>query len=83
MPKLVIDNQEIEVPSGTKVIEAAEQLGIAKSAVSRRLSEMEKRLGTLLINRTTRSSSLTEAGRSYYQQALKVLARVESDSGKS
>ena len=28
MPKLVIDNQEIEVPSGTKVIEAAERLGI-------------------------------------------------------
>jgi NADH-quinone oxidoreductase subunit G len=28
MPKLVIDNQEIEVPKGTKVIEAAERLGI-------------------------------------------------------
>ncbi len=28
MPTLVIDNQEIEVPAGTKVIEAAEQLGI-------------------------------------------------------
>ena len=28
MPKLVIDNREIEVPEGTKVIEAAEQLGI-------------------------------------------------------
>jgi NADH-quinone oxidoreductase subunit G len=28
MPKLIIDNQEIEVPKGTKVIEAAERLGI-------------------------------------------------------
>ena len=28
MPKLVIDNREIEVPEGTKVIEAAERLGI-------------------------------------------------------
>ena len=28
MPKLVIDNREIEVPTGTKVIEAAERLGI-------------------------------------------------------
>ncbi|MFZ0726022.1 MAG: NADH-quinone oxidoreductase subunit NuoG [Desulfobacterales bacterium] len=28
MPKLIIDNQEIEVPAGTKVIEAAERLGI-------------------------------------------------------
>ncbi len=58
---------------------AAEQLGIAKSAVSRRLSELEKRLGTRLINRTTRTtrtSSLTEAGQSYYQQVLKVVDQV-------
>ena len=56
---------------------AAEQLGIAKSAVSRRLSELEKRLGIHLINRTTRTSSLTEAGRSYYQQALNVVDQVD------
>ncbi|OMH25791.1 LysR family transcriptional regulator [Motiliproteus sp. MSK22-1] len=52
---------------------AAEQLGIAKSAVSRRLSELEKRLGTRLLNRTTRTSSLTEAGREYYERAVKVV----------
>lgn len=52
---------------------AAEQLNIAKSAVSRRLSELEERLGTRLINRTTRTSSLTDAGRSYYERAVKVL----------
>lgn len=56
---------------------AAEQLGIAKSAVSRRLSELEKRLGIRLINRTTRTSSLTEVGHSYYQQVLKVLDQVD------
>lgn len=55
---------------------AAEQLDIAKSAVSRRLSELEKRLGTRLVNRTTRTSSLTDAGRSYYQQALNVVDQV-------
>ena len=55
---------------------AAEQLGIAKSAVSRRLSELEARLGTQLITRTTRTSSLTEAGQRYYQQALKVVDQV-------
>ena len=52
---------------------AAEHLGIAKSAVSRRLSELEKRLGTRLLNRTTRTSSLTEAGREYYERAVKVV----------
>lgn len=52
---------------------AAEQLGIAKSAVSRRLSELEKRLGTRLISRTTRTSSLTDAGHSYYRQVVKLV----------
>ncbi len=52
---------------------AAEQLGIAKSAVSRRLVELETRLGTRLLNRTTRSSSLTEAGLSYYQRCIKII----------
>lgn len=52
---------------------AAEQLGIAKSAVSRRLSELEGRLGVKLLNRTTRTSSLTDAGRLYYQRSLGLL----------
>ena len=55
---------------------AAEQLGMAKSAVSRRLSELEKRLGIQLINRTTRTSNLTEAGNNYYQQVQKVVDQV-------
>jgi DNA-binding transcriptional LysR family regulator len=52
---------------------AADQLGLAKSAVSRRLSDLEKRLGVRLLNRTTRTSSLTEAGRSYYERAIKIV----------
>lgn len=56
---------------------AAEQLNLAKSAVSRRLADLEQRLGTKLIQRTTRTSSLTEAGKSYYQRALKVTEAVE------
>lgn len=55
---------------------AAEQLNLAKSAVSRRLADLEARLSTQLINRTTRQSSLTEAGRLYYEQSLEVLNRV-------
>jgi DNA-binding transcriptional LysR family regulator len=56
---------------------AAEQLNIAKSAVSRRLSELEKRLGTKLINRTTRVSNLTEEGKLYYQQGLGLLNHLQ------
>ncbi|MDX1795469.1 MAG: LysR family transcriptional regulator, partial [Hydrogenovibrio sp.] len=56
---------------------AAEQLNMAKSAVSRRLSELEARLETKLIHRTTRSSHLTEAGQFYYQRSLGLMASVE------
>ncbi len=55
---------------------AADQLGIAKSAVSRRLVDLESRLGVQLLNRTTRKSSLTDAGRNYYQSAAQILADV-------
>ncbi|MGB0942367.1 MAG: LysR family transcriptional regulator [Marinomonas sp.] len=56
---------------------AAEQLGIAKSAVSRRLSELEARLGCRLIQRTTRTSSLTDIGQRYYAQAQKLIDQVD------
>jgi DNA-binding transcriptional LysR family regulator len=52
---------------------AAEQLSLAKSAVSRRLVELEKRLNTKLLIRTTRKSSLTDAGRHYYQRAINII----------
>ena len=52
---------------------AAEQMGLAKSAVSRRLADLESKLGITLINRTTRTSSLTEAGNLYYKRALHIL----------
>ena len=52
---------------------AADQLGIAKSAVSRRLADLESRLGVTLINRTTRTSSITETGSLYYKRAIAIL----------
>ena len=52
---------------------AADQLGLAKSVVSRRLTDLESRLGSRLIARTTRKWHLTEAGQRCYEQALRVL----------
>lgn len=49
--------------------QAANQLNLAKSAVSRRIQDLETRLGTQLIVRTTRKLSLTEAGRSLLERA--------------
>lgn len=56
---------------------AAEHLGIAKSAVSRRLADLEGRLAVQLFRRTTRSLSLTDTGRSFYERCLRILADVE------
>ncbi len=56
---------------------AAERMDIAKSAVSRRLSDLEARLGVQLLTRTTRRLNLTENGRQFYQRCLTILADLE------
>lgn len=63
----------IRVVDAGGISRAANQLGLAKSAVSRRLVELERRLGVKLLNRTTRTSSLTQAGQSYYDRAIKIV----------
>lgn len=52
---------------------AAERLGVGKSVVSRRVSELEEHLGARLLQRTTRRLSLTDAGREFYPRALQLL----------
>ncbi len=55
------------------ISKAAEQLDTVKSAVSRRLKTLEKRLNVTLLQRTTRRQTLTEAGERYYQSCLRLL----------
>ena len=56
---------------------AARELAMPKSTVSRKVSELESRLGARLLHRTTRKLSLTEAGSAYYQHAVKVVAMAD------
>lgn len=67
----------VAVVSNGGVNAAAEALGIAKSAVSRRLSDLEARLGVTLIDRTTRRFELTAIGRDYHQRAVAILASLD------
>ncbi|MCF6293130.1 MAG: LysR family transcriptional regulator, partial [Robiginitomaculum sp.] len=53
---------------------AARKLGVSKSAVSKRITQLESHLGVQLLYRTTRRLSLTEAGERYYENAVKALA---------
>lgn len=63
----------IRIVDAGGISRAADQLGLAKSAVSRRLVDLETRLGVRLLNRTTRTSSLTEIGQSYYDHAITIV----------
>ena len=67
----------VRVVEAGSISRAAEQIGMAKSGVSRRLAELENRLGVKLINRTTRRSSLTEAGTAYYEGSVKLLGDMD------
>lgn len=53
---------------------ASRRLDSAKSAVSRRISALEERLGVQLLRRTTRVLNLTETGRGFYEHAARILA---------
>ncbi len=57
---------------------AAEQLGLPKSTVSRRVSLLEERLGERLIVRTTRRLSLTDYGHLLLEHARQVAAEVDA-----
>lgn len=48
---------------------AAGELGISKSAVSKRITQLEDQLGARLFHRSTRKLSLTEAGQRFYEYA--------------
>lgn len=56
---------------------AADRLDTAKSAVSRRVSSLEERLGVQLLRRTTRQLNLTDSGRSFYEHSARILADLE------
>ena len=56
---------------------AGNELGVPNSTVSRRVSRLEKRLGARLLQRTTRSLSLTEAGELYYERGVAAIASLD------
>lgn len=63
----------VAIARSGSISKAAEQLGTAKSAMSRRLSDLESRLGVQLIIRTTRRLSLTDEGSTYLERAEQAL----------
>jgi len=64
------------VEAGT-IARAAEALGLSPSGVSRALARLEQRVGARLLARTTRTLSLTDEGRRFYEQVGPHLAGIE------
>jgi DNA-binding transcriptional LysR family regulator len=56
---------------------AASELGMPKSTVSRKVTELEARLKARLLNRTTRKVSLTDVGRTYYDYCVRIVGEIE------
>jgi DNA-binding transcriptional LysR family regulator len=56
---------------------AARKLGVSPSTVTTQIQDLEDRLGARLLNRSTRSVSLTELGRAYYERCMHILADMD------
>lgn len=65
------------VASRGSFIGASRALGIPKATVSRKVQDLEERLGVRLLQRTTRRITLTEAGKAFHEHCLRIEAEVE------
>lgn len=77
MDRLAVFDSFARVAETGSFSAAARALNISKSLVSRQVSWLEAELGARLIARTTRSLTLTEAGRNYYDQVVQILTQIE------
>jgi len=57
---------------------AAEHLGLSRTAASKHVQDLEARLGVALLNRTTRSVSMTQTGAAYFERARRILDEIEA-----
>jgi DNA-binding transcriptional LysR family regulator len=62
---------------------AARKLGLSASGVTRLIAALEDRLGARLLQRTTRSVTLTDVGTRYLERARRILADVEEAEGSA
>ncbi len=65
------------VVSAGSLSAAGREIGLSPAVVSKRLRKLEDRLGTRLLQRTTRQISLTEAGQGYFERVVAILSSIE------
>jgi len=57
---------------------AAEQLGLSRSTIGKRITRLEARLGVRLLHRTTRSVTLNDEGAAFYDRCVEILQALEA-----
>ena len=82
MDRLATIEAFVKVSETHSFSEAARRLRSSKSVVSRQIAALEGELGARLFHRTTRSLTLTEVGRSYFERASRILADLQ-DANRS
>lgn len=81
MDKLLALKMFVQAVDSKGFSSAARQLGLATSSVTRMVDGLEAELGAVLLNRSTRQISLSDAGAAYYLKAREVLNAVaEADA---
>ena len=68
----------VRAVEGRSLSAAASALDLPRSTVTRRLAQLEDRLGVQLLQRSTRSMSLTDAGEAFYPRAARIVADADS-----
>ncbi|NEQ53990.1 MAG: LysR family transcriptional regulator [Leptolyngbya sp. SIO3F4] len=74
LPELIAFVESVEMGSFSS---AARSLGTTPSAISKRVAKLEDRLGIRLLQRTTRSLSLTAEGTTYYERVARLLQELD------
>lgn len=67
----------VRVVEAHSFVAAAQTLGMSPSAISKAVSRLEERLGARLLNRTTRSLSLTDVGTGFYERCRQALGQLD------
>jgi len=82
MPKLEEMQAFVKAVETESLSEAARELNVSPSAISKQIRNLENRLGARLMQRTTRSLTLTEPGKAFYEQSVTIITQVErAESG--
>lgn len=67
----------VRVAEAHSFVAAAQTLGMSPSAISKAITRLEERLGARLLNRTTRSLSLTDVGQNFYESCRVALGQLD------